>query len=136
MAYQFLSILSSFVKLAQNICSPFSKYAKLANLGFNKTRKNIQDEDTSKVVWPKKILIGYEGEYIYWILIPNNQVIRYSNVDWSSIFSTQKIINLATVKCCYIIENNFTSGLFDIYKELNNTNASEDILISIDFSSF
>lgn len=65
MAYQFLSILSSFVKLAQNICSPFSKYAKLANLGFNKTRKNIQDEDTSKVVWPKKILIAYEGEYIY-----------------------------------------------------------------------
>lgn len=63
----------------------------------------------------------------------NSQIMRYLNVDWIDNLFSQNISNLETIKCWHTIKNNYTNGLFDSYKELEKSTASNDILIPIEF---
>ncbi len=69
------------------------------------------------------------------MLMPNGQIMRYSNVDWIGYFPAQNRPTSETAKQCYITKSNFNNGLFDSFKKLKNPVTLEDIVIPIDFST-
>ena len=107
---------------------------RIGQSGFTQNRKpytgwkHFQDRST------KGILVGYEGEHIYRMLMPNGQIMRYSNVDWTDNSPIKDKSSTETVQPCHITKGNAKNGLLDISQESQNTATSEDILIPIDFS--
>ena len=69
------------------------------------------------------------------MLMPNGQIIKYSNVDWINKLPTQDSLKIETTKYYHFPEHNPTSGLFNSQKKLKNQGCPEDILICFYLSS-
>ena len=69
------------------------------------------------------------------MLMPNGQIMRYSNVDWINNLPTQDTPKVKTTKYCHFPEHNLTGGLFDSQEELKNQGRPENILIPIYLNS-
>ena len=108
---------------------------RIGQSGFAQNRKPYTGWKHFQDCSTKGTLVGYEGEHIYRMLMPNGQIMRYSNVDWIENFPTKSKSIVETVQPCHITKGNAKNGLLDISQGSKNTATSEDILIPLDFSS-
>ena len=122
------------MKLKPNTNQIFSICVELANVVLRKPEEHILDGSNFRIAW-LRILVGYKGEHIYQMLMPNGQIISYSNVDWIDNLLTRDTSKVKTTSCDHFFQHYLASGLFDSQEELKNQGSSEDILIPIHLSS-
>ncbi len=122
------------MKLKPNTNQIFSICVELANVVLRKPEKHILDGSNFRIA-RLRILVGYKGKHIYRMLMPNGQIISYSNVDWIDNLPTRDTSKVKTTSCDYFFQHYLASSLFDSQEELKNQGSSEDILILIHPSS-